>query len=178
MNLDQLLTAAQKGDKDAEDNLFGILSVRFRLIAYRIIRDNQAAEDVAQEAVLDVLKAFRDLAVRESFTAWLRVVVRNRAFKYLESRKRQTGLAEELSEIDASAPGEQLSGELQRRLLDCLEKLSKLDIRYGRIINLKHQGYAVDEICKKLGLNANHVYVILHRARRSLKACLDEGWNS
>jgi RNA polymerase sigma-70 factor (ECF subfamily) len=173
LDLDQLLRAARDGDKAAEQSLFRTLSVRFRLIAYRILRDQQAADDVAQESALDVLRAYRSLEVKESFAAWARVVVRNRALTYLETRKRQESLAATLAAARTEQSGGQGSRVLQKRILECLLKISRTDRRYGRIINLRHQGYTIEQICQKLSITANNAYVILHRARRALRACLD-----
>ncbi|WP_442918208.1 hypothetical protein [Magnetococcus sp. PR-3] len=36
----------------------------------------------------------------------------------------------------------------------------------------------VHEICQQTGLNTNHCYVVLHRARVKLRGCLDESWFS
>jgi len=181
LDLLPLLRAAQDGDEAAERELFRALSVRFRLIAYRMVRDHAAAEDVAQDAVIDVLNAYRSLDVKESFAAWARVVVRNRALKHLESRKKQAEVSTNLDEHDAQVVGADSRihlRELQERLLICLDRLANVDIRYSRIINLKHLGYSLTEICKKLEVTANHAYVILHRARQSLQKCLGDGWEA
>ena len=33
-----------------------------------------------------------------------------------------------------------------------------------------------DEICKELTINANNLWVILYRARMSLRQCLEQNW--
>jgi RNA polymerase sigma factor (sigma-70 family) len=173
LNLDQLLTAARSGDKTAEKDLFSKLYVRFRAIAYRILRDSHATEDVVQEAVMDVLRTYKELEVKESFAAWARTVVRNRALKYLESKKRQTDLLRNLSQKAVISSSSSSDPDLNRRLIECLKKLNEDDNRYSKIINMKHQGYRFDEISDKMAIKANHAYVILHRARKALKDCLD-----
>ena len=37
-------------------------------------------------------------------------------------------------------------------------------------------GLSTDEICKQLNLTPNNLWVILHRARKQLKSCLESKW--
>jgi len=37
-------------------------------------------------------------------------------------------------------------------------------------------GLSTEEICKEMRITATHCWVILHRARLSLRACLDIKW--
>ena len=38
------------------------------------------------------------------------------------------------------------------------------------------EGLSTEEICKKLKLTPNNLWVILHRARKQLKSCLELNW--
>ena len=37
-------------------------------------------------------------------------------------------------------------------------------------------GLSTEEICKQLNLTPNNLWVILHRARKQLKICLESKW--
>ena len=64
---------------------------------------------------------------------------------------------------------------LKRRLIDCLRKLNGAYSRHARILNLAYKGFRAPEISEKLNIKTNNVYVLLHRARRLLKECLETG---
>ena len=64
---------------------------------------------------------------------------------------------------------------LKEQLLFCLERVGQSNRRYARILNLYYQGYTTDEVCLRLGINANHSYVALWRARSLLEICLEKG---
>lgn len=77
------------GDEAALDRLFERNWNAAYHIALGILGDPAGAEDVAQEACLDVIAAARKGTEIESFAAWLRRVVGNRAKQQIRSRKRR-----------------------------------------------------------------------------------------
>lgn len=168
------LARARQGDPDAEQHLFHHLSVRFRLLTARRIRDPQAAEDVAQEACVTVLRKYREETFRVSFEAWAWGVVNMHIKNHLHrmSVRRERNVEERVRDREAASV---VDPEVHRRLLDCLRKVSRVNRRYARILNLIHQGYSTDEICRRLEMNRNSLYVTLHRARNLLRRCLDSG---
>jgi len=175
LSIDDLLKAAQSGDEAAREQMFQMLLTRFRILARGMVRDNEAAGDIAQDAAMDVLHAYRELDIHTSFAAWAHTVLRRRVFKHIERRRRR-------AETSIDTVGEsidnreiQLSSEFARRILKCLRKLIRFDLRYGRILNLAHQGYSFASICEKFGVNRNHAYVLLHRARLAMRKCLETG---
>ena len=46
------------------------------------------------------------------------------------------------------------------------------DVFLGREID----GLSTDEICESRGLSKSNVWVILHRARKALRSCLEASW--
>jgi RNA polymerase sigma-70 factor (ECF subfamily) len=40
----------------------------------------------------------------------------------------------------------------------------------------EHMGLETDEICKELAITATHCWVLLYRARMSLRECLTKEW--
>ena len=59
-------------------------------------------------------------------------------------------------------------------LEECLAKLPK---RTGQAFMMReHLGTPTDEICKVLEITPTHCWVLLYRARMSLRACLQQKW--
>jgi len=47
----------------------------------------------------------------------------------------------------------------------------------ARVFSLRElMGLSTDDICKELGIKENNCWVILHRARLRLRACIEQGW--
>jgi DNA-directed RNA polymerase specialized sigma24 family protein len=40
---------------------------------------------------------------------------------------------------------------------------------------MRYQGYNTEEICEKMGLSRNGIYILLSRARKMLENCLKTG---
>jgi len=64
---------------------------------------------------------------------------------------------------------------LELKLLDCLKKVGQKNIKFARTLNLKYQGYSVEEICDRLEISRENLYTILSRARSALELCLEKG---
>jgi DNA-directed RNA polymerase specialized sigma24 family protein len=63
----------------------------------------------------------------------------------------------------------------KKKLIDCFHKVHRVNRRHARILNLHYQGYSTLEICDKLGVTENNMYVLLMRARKALAICLGKG---
>jgi len=165
---------AVSGDLAAEKALFELLGERFRFITHHKIGWNQDADDVAQEALLVVSKNYRNLDVRHSFAAWAVKVLSNRILEFHDSNRRrmQREVAEEENENLSGAVVEPKDSHLKLDLIRCFRKLLSINRQYGRILNLRAQGNSTEEICGKLGISRNNLYISLHRARTILAECL------
>jgi RNA polymerase sigma-70 factor (ECF subfamily) len=64
--------------------------------------------------------------------------------------------------------------ELSRVLADCLDGL-KGRVRQAFVLR-QLEGCKTPEICKDLGIRPNHLWVLLHRARKQMKDCLEKKW--
>lgn len=174
MNLNSLQALARNGDTSAENKLFTMLSVRFRLFVQRKIWDETDADEVVQEALMAVAKKHRETDFQLSFVAWAHQVLEYEILRYYRRkgyRERRFGQV-----VDADAAAAWIPDpDLKRRLLDCLGKIDRVNNRYARMLNLHYQGFSTAEVCAKLKLTANNSYVLLSRAREMLELCLSTG---
>ena len=176
MDVEILLSKAKTGDKTAENDLFDFLHVRFSIVAQRRL-GVQDAEDLVNDACITVLEKYRELPPETQFEPWAYRVLRNKIGSHLRNqsvRKKTveaTGRIEEYgnSAVTPMDPAERVA------LIRCLRKLSRVYPRYARAVNLVNLGYSTDEICQRLKLKRNNLYVLLFRCRNWLHSCLSNG---
>jgi len=171
--LQYLVTRTLQGDKNAESDLFRRLLVRFTYLAKRRI-GREDAEDLAQDACTTVLEKLTDNIRAEEFSSWALGILRNKIGNFLRRKARRGELTIDSFEIDFFTPlYEPINPLLERQIVDCLKKMRIDKSRYARILNLVHQGYQTEEICKRMDIKPNYFYVLLKRSREMLNRCLD-----
>ncbi len=174
-NTAQLIESALTGDTDAESALYEHLFVRFTFIAKRTVGED--AEDLAQEACITVLEKYKKAVFHKSPAAWAHQVLKNKIGNYLQRPKvkqNQTDSldAEESREVAGSGSVDPV---LERDLVACLRKMTQKNAHYSRVMNLRFQGFTTDEICRRVGIKAKNMYVILNRGRQMMDHCLKTG---
>ena len=138
--------------------------------AQRILRDRDAAEDAAQEAVLRAWRARGNCRDAGAATAWLRTIAANEARRVGAQRRfRRHEPLEERALADPSVePAEQRLGDLAVAQL-----LARLPPRERPLMHLR---YVADlsqaEIAASLGIPEGTVKVRLHRMRGLLRTLL------
>ena len=173
--IDQLFSKAKAGDRSAENELFQYLSVRFRTIAKRRLGED-AAEDVAQAACVTVLEKYKNATFTDGFVQWAHGVLRNKVGNYYQGPKKRNQMESEINERQSSKRTElELDPVLKEDLRRCLEKILKKNQAYAEVLIWTYLGYKTEEICQKLSINPNNMYVMLNRCRKMLKSCLASG---
>jgi RNA polymerase sigma-70 factor, ECF subfamily len=176
--LHELVRRAREGDLAAEQTVLDHLRVRFVFLAKRRT-GSRDAEDLAQEACLTVAQKYRSLASDVGFEPWAYSVLRNKIGNLLQQRERDRRyFGETPGDIDGAMDTTDAVPDLKRQLLICLRRIGRVLPQYVRVLNLMYQGYGTEEICERLQVKPNHLYVLLHRARKALKDCMENGASS
>lgn len=129
-DLGGLLTAVARGDERAFGHVFDMLSARAYGLARRIVRDPVLAEDVAQEAFIDVWRtAARYEPSRGSALAWVLTIVHRRAVDRVRADQSAEDRAARASRPDT--PFDQVAEEVEdrvqaERVRQCLDSLTEL----------------------------------------------------
>ena len=175
-----VVNRAVAGDDVARRELFEVHVDRVFGLAYRMIGDTPAAEDVTQEIfarAFDRLHQFRGDA---PFGAWLHRVavstILNALRKNTAIRTREASLEEARY---AAAPSASLEPDLRDRVRAALRALPAA-LRMV-VIMFDIEGYSHDEIAESLGITSGASRVRLSRARETLRASLAadaEEWSS
>ena len=160
------------------------------------LRDDALAEDVVQETLLAALSG-STFSGKSSLKTWLTGILKHKIIDAIRRKQREPLLAStfddecDIEDLDGlfkapfgawdSPPAEWGDPEqaLNRSqffdIMDlCLEKLPP---NTARVFMMREvMGLESDEICKELAITANNLWVILYRARMSLRECLEQNW--
>jgi RNA polymerase sigma factor (sigma-70 family) len=175
MSINNLFSLAREGGEAEREQLFDLLRESFCLVAQLRVWNRDDSEEIVQEAMATVAAKYRDLDFKGSFAAWARKVLENKIGDYYRKRKTRAAMFDRIPDAHAVPASSNTDPTLRMRLLDCLKKISAVSNRYARILSLRFQGYEVDEICARMNLNRNRVYLAVSRGRAMLRTCLDTG---
>ena len=169
-----------------ETALFELLMRRYNQRLFRtaraILRNEDEAEDVIQQAYVSAYTHLDQFEERARFSTWLTRIAVNEAFARLR-RQRRVKEVDTMSEPDGSFmetldskaldPEQQaLRGELRAILESAFEALPEI---YRSVFMLREvEGLSTLDAAECLGLNEDTVKTRLHRARRLLRAELFE----
>ena len=165
-------------------------------VAMLQLRDQALAEDVVQETLLAALSG-AGFSGRSSLRTWLTGILKHKIVDAIRRRQREpvatTTLDEECDIDDFDALFKAGSGAWdtppadwgdpehalgQRQFFAALELcLERLPPNTARVFIMREvMELESDEICRELAITANNLWVILYRARMSLRECLGQSW--
>ncbi len=157
-------------------------------LVYRMVRDRELAEDLAQDAFIKVLNHIDRYSPEFKFSSWVFKIANNVAIDHLRRRKLNTismdgsphasSAAEvEASTFDVAVDQESALDELESRDLgQAIEAaIGELRPEYRSCIMLRHvEGRSYEEIASTLDLPLGTVKTYIHRARHELRRALED----
>lgn len=165
-----LLRAGQPDDAFAQ--LVPAYRRRVFGIAYGILRDRGAAEDVAQEIFVKLWQGLGGYDGRAKLSTWIYAIARNASISALRKRPRGISLSDPAvaAEADAlestAAPPDAEDAQLWRAV-------EALPDRQRQVVTLFYQDdRTTEEVAEMLGIPVNTVKTHLHRARARLAVAL------
>jgi len=156
-------------------------------LVFRMVRDRETAEDLAQDAFVKVLNHIDKYSPEFKFSSWLFKIANNVAIDHLRRRRLDTismdgsPHASTASEVEATTlnlESEQESAldELEAKELGSAieQAIAGLRPEYRACIMLRHvEGRAYEEIAATLDLPLGTVKTYIHRARHELRKALE-----
>ncbi len=185
-----LIIAAQKGDKAAFEELIYRYDKNVLGIAHSYIGNNEDAKDIYQEVFLRVFKGIKKFEFRSEFSTWLYRVTTNVCLTFRSQKKKyaytsldegpndddgeQRSLADTLTNGESS-DGRALGTEISEQIENGLEKLSP---QQRLVFTLKHyKGYKIKEISSMMncteGTVKNYLFFATQKMREHLKDFLN-----
>jgi RNA polymerase sigma-70 factor (TIGR02943 family) len=167
------------------------------LYAYAIkrISDKELAQDLVQETFLAALEKAEKFEGKSTERTWLTAILKNKIIDIY--RKNSSGLAKQIKEAQheqqdffednghwTASHKPELFGiedtdtlgnkEFNQILQKCIQKLPTL---WMAVFTMKHiDDEHTDMICAELKVTPSNFWVIIHRAKLNLRACLQKNW--
>lgn len=181
-----LVKRSIEGDTDAFDQIMREHQDTVYRVALRFLKNEIEAQDVAQDALLNVYRKLHTFKGNSALGSWIYRVAVNTALMRLRKKKRRSEVA-----LDNVAPSEEHeteyqdlrsmwhrrgdevaeNRELRRKIMEAVELLEP---KYQAVFALKEfDGLSLKEISDELDISVPAVKSRLHRARLTLRASLE-----
>lgn len=157
---------------------FGILVDRYKslafTVAFRMLGDQDAANDMAQESFIAAYAGLRDFRADSRFSTWLYRIVMNKCRDYLRASRGAVSV-DEIAELRADPKETPEQATANRETHDVVQAaLDRLPHDYREVIVLKHiEELDYREISGILGVGVTALKVRAHRAREMLRKILE-----
>ena len=174
----QLIKRAQEGDGDAFAALFNAHKGRIYSVCLRMTNNAAEAEDLTQDAFLQVFRKLATFRGDSALSTWLyRIAVNTVLMRFRKKALRQISLDEPSSQ-DAKTVRREY-GSRDDRLVGCVDRIAlarainELPDGY-RTIFLLHEvdGYEHQEIAELLGCSVGNSKSQLHKAKLRIRELL------
>ena len=168
----ELIDQARTGDRDAIQALYRRHAGRVLAVVRRLLADEEAAADCAQEVWVRAIRSLPRFRAESSFGTWIHRVSVNVALHARRSRRRRAGHEE------AMPPDLEVSGSvgptgdalLRRRLQVALDRLPD-GMRQVLVLH-DVEGFTHEEIGSVLGINPGTSKSQLFKARAQMRELL------
>ena len=90
----KIIQEAQSGNRKSFQDLYDEYFGKLCTTAYRLVRDRDAAYDIASDVILKLLEYKRDIALVKNHIAYIVTMVKNQSRDYLAKRNRELSVAE------------------------------------------------------------------------------------
>lgn len=165
-----------KGDKCAFAFLYSKYKPRMVAFAFRYLRDNEAAEDIFQDAMLTIWEKRSSLAPVNSLAPLLFMIVRNKIYNLLSSMGHESAFKEKLlsqiNEDDSSTENDIVYEDLNNLLEEVVENLPPQQRKIFHMSRSEHKSHA--EIAKELSLSVKTVQIHVSSALQTIKKQLSK----
>lgn len=151
---DELLRQSARGDERAFAALYDLLAPRVYGLAKRVVRDAAQAEEVAQEALVEVWRtASRFDPARGSATSWVLTITHRRAVDRVRSAQAGAERERRVAAASVDTPYDDVVEEVtasleQQQVRRCLKGLTEL--QREAITLAYYGGYTYREVAEKL----------------------------
>jgi RNA polymerase sigma-70 factor (ECF subfamily) len=170
--VDELVVRARGGDRDAFSELAARSIGRLTAVARMILRDEYAAQDAVQDALLDAWRSLPGLREPDRFEAWMR-----RLLVRACSRRTHRGRRVDAVEIRLTAADEPAIAGIEREsdLHDQLERgLARIPAaQRAAVVLVYYLDLPLTDAAKAMGVPIGTAKSRLNRATQALRAAIE-----
>lgn len=168
-----LIDRCRQGDRAAYYELYKLYSRSMYNVGYRIVNNQEEAEDVLQEAFISAFSNLENYRGDSAFGAWLKRIVINKAINHLQKKK-----MERLPDNDRWDVKEEEEVDFEEGFPFTVEKvkgaIEKLPDGYRSVLTMYlFEGYDHAEIGEVLSISESTSKSQFNRAKKKLKEILE-----
>jgi RNA polymerase sigma-70 factor (ECF subfamily) len=177
----ELVTLAQKGDRESLNRLSEVGRVYLRTYVYRLTLQEDITEDIVQDTLLEMVKFIDNLKNAECFWSWLRVIAVNK----MHNRNKKEGLhrAASLRQAETEYSGSRLglsgidyssleSSECRQIIMESMRNLKP---HHRQVLVMRcFEDLKYSQIAEEIGCKEFNARVIFYRAKNALKKQLSK----
>lgn len=166
--------------------------------AFQRIADPEICKDLVQDTFLSAIKNRHSFKGNSSERTWLTSILKNKIIDHFRQRSAEFLIDEDIAEKEQPDSFFETNGhwkhkyepqswriedenyienkELKTILEKCIQQLPAL---WARVFSMKYMDEEDSaKICKELGLTSSNFWVIIHRAKVNLRACISKHWTN
>jgi RNA polymerase sigma-70 factor (ECF subfamily) len=180
-----LVARLKAGDQAAYEEMVRTLGGRLLAVARRMLRDEDAARDAVQDAMLSAVRAIHGFDGHSQLSTWLHRIVVNAALMRIRSRQRRPEqslepLLPRFAEDGHHAEAVVSWSDSAERLIERDETraivraaIDELPESYRLVVMMRDiDGLSTEEAAAAFGITENALKLRLHRARQALATIL------
>lgn len=169
---EESIKKAALGDEASFEEIYKAYSRFVYNVALRMVRDQQAAEEVAQDVFMALFRKLKTFQFKSSLKTWIYRITINMSINYAKKNRNKSKEAYEYDDRINSYPGvnevtqtvnKEYYENIVGKLLDMLNPEQRACIVLRNI-----EGLSYEEIAQSLNTNINTVRSRLKRAREKL----------
>ncbi|WP_139492049.1 RNA polymerase sigma factor SigW [Brevibacillus dissolubilis] len=178
----RLVQRAKRGDREAFEELVEMYKDKIYSLAYRMVRNREEAEDIAQETFLRVYANFQNYNEEYKFSTWIYRIATNLCIDRGRKKKPHFSLDEETQDDSgmdwySRLPSKEKTPEEKVVVHELQETvqgaLTQLNPKYRSIMILRYiEDLSLQEISDVLQLPITTIKTRIHRGREALRGKL------
>jgi RNA polymerase sigma factor (sigma-70 family) len=167
-----LIDRCRAGDQAAHHSLYKLYARAMYNVGYRIVRDEEEAQDVLQEAFVSAFKNLDSYRGDSTFGSWLKRIVVNKALNAVSRRKFEP--IPENEDWDIAEPETDVVYRGELTVDRVKQSIAQLPDGYRNVLSLYLiEGYDHQEIAEIMGFTESTSKSQLNRAKAKLRELLD-----
>jgi len=161
----RIVERCKANDRFAQKQIYDLYSAPMFNVSYRILNSREEAEDVLQDAFLDMFRKLESFRGESTFGAWFKRIVVNKSINALKKQKHYTQPAENIPEEEPdTAPNENYTVEHIKLAM------AELKPGYRAVFTLYlFEDYTHQEISDELGISVGTSKSQLSRAKEKVR---------
>jgi RNA polymerase sigma-70 factor (ECF subfamily) len=183
MTEQELVTKLRNSDREAFRYVVEKYQKMVINCAFKFVRDEQSAQDLAQEVFIAVFEEIRSFKAQSQLSTWIYRITISKSLNYLKAQKRKKRFAvlkrffgeDKIEDTIKAGSGDEPDGKLEQEhrisiLMKAVEKLpenQRIAFTLSKYDDMQHE-----EIARILHISISAVESLVHRAKANLKKSL------